>query len=127
MLIFDAFFRYKGRFDKIIKRVVLFLLSHTGVLHFGEETGDSKVETETVTEGDLETIEELDEITITIVVTQDQYLIDGQEVTLTQIKEKVTDTSAKIKVILEDNYASTKTWDEIKRNLTEWEIVPIEQ
>ncbi len=111
----------------VVAGVVLFLLSHTGVLHFGEGTGDSKVETETVTEGDLETIEELDEITITIVVTQDQYLIDGQEVTLTQIKEKVTDTSAKIKVILEDNYASTKAWDEIKRNLTEWEIVPIEQ
>ncbi len=111
----------------VVAGVVLFLLSHTGVLHFGEGTGDSNVETETVTEGDLETIEELDEITITIVVTQDQYLIDGQEVTLTQIKEKVTDTSAKIKVILEDNYASTKTWDEIKRNLTEWEIVPIEQ
>ncbi len=111
----------------VVAGVVLFLLSHTGVLHFGEGTGDSNVETETVTEGDLETIEELDEITITIVVTQDQYLIDGQEVTLTQIKEKVTDTSAKIKVILEDNYASTKAWDEIKRNLTEWEIVPIEQ
>ena len=106
---------------------MLFLLSHTGGLHFGEGTGDSDIKTETVIEEDSETIDEMEEITITIVVTQDQYLIDEQKVTLTQIKEKVTDTSVKIKVILEDNYASTKAWDEIKRNLTEWGIVPIEQ
>lgn len=111
----------------IIAGVVLFLLSHTGGLHFGEGTGDSDIKTETVIEEDSETIDEMEEITITIVVTQDQYLIDEQKVTLTQIKEKVTDTSVKIKVILEDNYASTKAWDEIKRNLTEWGIVPIEQ
>ena len=68
-----------------------------------------------------------EEITVTIVVMQDKYMIEEQEVTLTQIKEKVTDKSAIIKVVLEDNYASAKAWDNIKSSLTEWDIVPIEQ
>lgn len=46
-------------------------------------------------------------------------MIEEQEVTLTQIKQKVTDKSAIIKVILEDNYASAKAWDDIKTSLTE--------
>lgn len=111
----------------VIAGVVLFLLSHMGVLHFGGGTGDGNVNTGTITEEYSETIDEIEEVTITIVVTQDQYLIDEQKVTLTQIKEKVTDTSAIIKVVLEDNYASTKAWDEIKINLAEWGIIPIEQ
>ena len=52
--------------------------------------------------------EETEEITITIVVTQDEYYIDEQKVTMTQIKEKVMDKSATIKSNIEDNYASGK-------------------
>ncbi len=83
--------------------------------------------TETTKNENSVTTDKIEEITITIVVTQDKYLLDEQEVTLTQIKEKVNDESAVTKVILEDNYASTKAWDDIKTNLAEWGIIPIEQ
>lgn len=110
-----------------IAGLVLFLLFHFGVLSFGKGDGNGDVKTETVTDMRSEAIDEVEEITVTIVVKQDKYVIEEQEVTLTQIKEKVTDKSAIIKVILEDNYASAKAWDDIKTSLTEWGIVPIEQ
>lgn len=110
-----------------IAGLVLFLLFHFGVLSFGKGDGNGGVKTETVTDMRSEAIDEVEEITVTIVVKQDKYVIEEQEVTLTQIKEKVTDKSAIIKVILEDNYASAKAWDDIKTSLTEWGIVPIEQ
>lgn len=111
----------------VIAGLVLFLLFHFGVLSFGKGDGNGDVKTETVTDMRSEAIDEVEEITVTIVVKQDKYVIEEQEVTLTQIKEKVTDKSAIIKVILEDNYASAKAWDDIKTSLTEWGIVPIEQ
>jgi hypothetical protein len=110
-----------------IAGLVLFLLFHFGVLSFGKGDGNGDVKTETVTDMRSEAIDEVEEITVTIVVKQDKYVIEEQEVTLTQIKEKVTDKSAIIKVILEDNYASAKAWDDIKTSLTDWGIVPIEQ
>lgn len=110
-----------------IAGLVLFLLFHFGVLSFGKGDGNGDVKTETVTDMRSEAIDEVEEITVTIVVKQDKYVIEEQEVTLTQIKEKVTDNSAIIKVILEDNYASAKAWDDIKTSLTDWGIVPIEQ
>lgn len=110
-----------------IAGLVLFLLFHFGVLSFGKGDGNGDVKTETVTDMRSEAIDEVEEITVTIVVKQDKYVIEEQEVTLTQIKEKITDKSAIIKVILEDNYASAKAWDDIKTSLTEWGIVPIEQ
>lgn len=110
-----------------IAGLVLFLLFHFGVLSFGKGDGNGDVKTETLTDMRSEAIDEVEEITVTIVVKQDKYVIEEQEVTLTQIKEKVTDKSAIIKVILEDNYASAKAWDDIKTSLTEWGIVPIEQ
>lgn len=115
----------------VIAGLVLFLLFHFDVLSLGKGNGNGNenddTKTESVTDKRSEVSNEVEEITITIVVTQDQYLIDDQEVTLTQIKEKVTDKSAIIKVILEDNYASAKAWDDIKARLAEWEVVPIEQ
>ena len=115
----------------VIAGLVLFLLFHFDVLSLGKGNGNGNenddTKTESVTDKRPEVTNEVEEITITIVVTQDQYLIDDQEVTLTQIKEKVTDKSAIIKVILEDNYASAKAWDDIKASLAEWEVVPIEQ
>lgn len=113
----------------IIVIVIIFLLLHFGLLNWGNGngTGDGEKNSETVAEESVTVIDESEEIIITIVVTQDKYLIDEQEVTLTQIKEKVTDDSATIKVILEDNYASKKAWDEIKTNFAKWGITPIEQ
>ena len=107
----------------IVAILIAVLLVRCGILGFGGRR-DSKSGS---SEEQSEIIEETEEITITIVVTQDEYFIDEQKVTLTQIKERVTDESAEIKVILEDNYASAKAWDDIKAYLAEWEIVPIEQ
>lgn len=109
--------------------LILFLLSHFGLLSWGkgDGTGNGEANTETVIKEDVESTDEVEEIEITIVVRQDKYLIDDQEVTLTQIKERITDKSAEIKVILEDNYASAKAWDDIKVNLTKWGVTPIEQ
>lgn len=113
----------------VIAGLVLCLLFHFGVLSLGKgnENGDGDDQMETATKVPSEIMDEVEKITVTIVVKQDKYLIEDQEVTLTQIKEKVTDKSAIIKVILEDNYASAKAWDDIKISLTEWGIVPIEQ
>ena len=117
-----------------IAGIVLFLLFHFGVLSLGKESETSDIKTETVTDIRSKAMDvhprvmdKNEEITVTIVVKQDKYVIEEQEVTLTQIKEKVTDKSAIIKVVLEDNYASAKAWDNIKSSLTEWDIVPIEQ
>lgn len=113
----------------VIVGLVFFLLFRLGFLSWGNGSGngDGDLKTEKATDEIPVINDESKEITITIVITQDQYLIDDQEVTLTQIKEKVTDKSATIKVILEDNYASAKAWDDIKTNLAEWGITPIEQ
>lgn len=115
----------------VIAGLVLFLLFRLGLISWGNGNGsgngDDDVKVDTVVNENQVIDDEVKEITITIVVTQDQYLIDGQEVTLTQIKEKVTDKSLLVKVVLEDNYASAKAWDDIKTNLAEWGVTPIEQ
>lgn len=115
----------------VIGALVSFLLFHFGILSLGKGNGggneNADVKVEIVEEERPEKIDAVEEITITVVVTRDEYYIDEQKVTLTQIKEKVTDQSAIITVVLEDNYASTKAWDDIKTSFTEWGIVPIEQ
>lgn len=111
----------------IIVGLVLFLLLHFGLLSWGNNNGDGDRETEKTVIEDSAAVEEIEELEITIVVTQDKYLMDDQEVTLTQINEKVTDESAIIKVVLENNYASAKAWDDIKASLTEWGVIPVEQ
>lgn len=113
----------------VIGILVVFLLFHFGLISLGtgSGSGDGVVESKMVEDEIPVIMDEDEEITITIVVTQDQYLIDEQKVTLTQIREKVTGESAEINVVLEDNYASAKAWDEIKTNLAEWGVTPIEQ
>lgn len=113
----------------VIVVLVLFLLLHFGLLSWGNNSGngDGNIISEEAEIEDSTTADEIEEIIITIVVTQDKYFIDEQEVTFTQIKEKVTDKSAIIKVVLENNYASAKAWDDIKTNLAEWGVIPIEQ
>lgn len=117
----------------IIGILVIFLLVHFGLLSWGPGNGkgdgniDSEAKSEAVVDESSVINDETKEITINIVITQDQYSIDEQVVTLTQIREKLTDESAMINVVLEDNYASAKAWDEIKTSLAEWGITPIEQ
>lgn len=113
----------------VIVFLISFLLSHFGILQWGNgNNGDAgDIETEKIESEEPVITDEIEETTITIIVTQDKYLIDEQEVTLTQIRERVTDESVIVKVVLEDNYASTKAWDDIKTSLAEWGIIPIEQ
>lgn len=109
----------------LVTVLVVVLLFYFGILGWGSGKGNGNGAADADTK-QSQTIEKENK-EITIVVTQDKYMMDEQEVTLTQIKEKVTDTSAEITVVLENNYASAKAWDEIKNNLQQWGIVPIEQ
>lgn len=69
-----------------------------------------------------------DAVTVTIEVKQGQYLIDGAEKTLAEIEALLTgENAANTSFVLEDNYASTKAWDEIKALFTEHEIDAVEQ
>ena len=61
-----------------IAGLVLFLLFHFGVLSFGKGDGNGDVKTETVTDMRSEAIDEVEEITVTIVVKQDKYVIEEQ-------------------------------------------------
>ena len=66
--------------------------------------------------------------TVTIEVKQGQYLIDGEEKSLGDIEALLTaDNVADTSFVLVDNYAATKTWDEVKALFTEHEIDVVEQ
>lgn len=105
--------------------LLLFLAFKMGFGGFGgsgpASEGDKQGE-QAVTETKPEEVEK-----ITIEVKKDLYLIEGKEVSLDEIKEKVTTSEKKVNVILENNYASAKTWDEIKNALSEWGITTIDQ
>lgn len=107
---------------------------------FGDGTGDgegneSSTEQNVNTDEKSETPDEteenkgaVDEITILIEVKQSQYLVDGKEVTLSEIESLIADADIEnTSFILEDNYASSKAWDEIKNLFTSYEISVIEQ
>lgn len=105
--------------------LLLFLAFKMGIGGFGgsgpASEGDKQGE-QAVTETKPE-----EEEKITIEVKKDLYLIEGKEVSLEEIKEKVTTSDKKVSVILENNYASAKSWDEIKNALSEWGITTIDQ
>lgn len=107
----------------LVAVLVVVLLFYFGIIGWGSGIGNGAADGDTK---QSQTIE-MENKEITIVVTQDKYMMDEKEVTLTQIKEKVTDASAEITVVLENNYASAKAWDEIKTNLEQWGIIPVEQ
>lgn len=72
--------------------------------------------------------DETDNITVLIEVKQGQYLLDGEECTLSDIEAiLMSDEVENTLFILEDNYASAKAWDEIKGLFTRYEISVIEQ
>jgi flagellar basal body-associated protein FliL len=125
----DNFLEWLGNLIKIIlviAIVIIIVAIFSGKIGFGKGDGNGDGDDSVATE-QTESSQNQEETTVTIVVKQDQYYIDEQEVTLTQIKEKVTAMNENLTVIIENNYASAKTWDEIKNYLEEWGISPIEQ
>lgn len=112
----------------LVAVVILAILGYLGFISFGKGKGEGTTNNPTVSA--TESVKEEDtkpETTVTVEVIKDVFLMDGKEVTLSQIKESVTDTSKQVKVVLVNNYASTKTWDEIKSALTEWGIQAVEE
>lgn len=105
----------------------------------GTGTGDGDGERQNVNAETENTVDEEKDVvedkkdetiaaTVTIEVKQGQYLIDGEEKTLAEIEALLTgENAANTSFILEDNYASTKAWDEIKALFTEHEIDAVEQ
>lgn len=103
----------------------------------GTGTGEGEkqnvnAETENTVDEEKDVVEdkkdETIETTVTIEVKQGQYLIDGEEKTLAEIEALLTgENAANTSFVLEDNYASTKAWDEIKALFTEHEIDAVEQ
>ena len=63
---------------------------------------------------------------IYIVVKQDTYYIEDEEVTINRIKSILSEMED-CNVVIENNYASKKAWDDIKKLLSELEIVAVEK
>lgn len=106
---------------------VIALLFFFGVFKLGVGDGKGNESKPTETSETVETEPEQKEVTVVIVVKQDSYFVEEKEVTLSEIKEKVTDASSKVKVVVENNYAGAEAWDNLKKSLSEWGITPIEQ
>ncbi len=109
--------------------LLLLLLLIAAVLFLGKGGGfgfwgsDNK-ETEKTTEAD--TTEEPEENTITIEVKQGQYFIDGKEVTLTDIEQIIKENDAEhTKYVMDDNYAGTQSWNELKALFSNYGITPV--
>ncbi len=109
--------------------LLLLLLLIAAVLFLGKGGGfgfwgsDNK-ETEKTTEAD--TTEEPEENTITIEVKQGQYFIDGKEVTLTDIEQIIKENDAEhTKYVMDDNYAGTQSWNELKALFSNHGITPV--
>ncbi len=109
--------------------LLLLLLLIAAVLFLGKGGGfgfwgsDNK-ETEKTTEAD--TTEEPEENTITIEVKQGQYFINGKEVTLTDIEQIIKENDAEhTKYVMDDNYAGTQSWNELKALFSNHGITPV--
>lgn len=67
-------------------------------------------------------------ITVVIEVKQSQYLIDGKEMTLSEIESLIQGYDPEnTSFVIEDNYAAAKAWDEIKELFLSYEISVVEQ
>ena len=72
--------------------------------------------------------EDKEKKTVVIVVTQDKYLIGEEEKTLADIEALLTGEEVSNTIfVLENNYAATKEWDEIKALFTQYEVDVAEQ
>ncbi|MCH5271750.1 MAG: hypothetical protein J1E83_13595 [Lachnospiraceae bacterium] len=68
------------------------------------------------------------EITVVIEVKQSQYLVDGKEMTLSEIESLIQGYDLEnTSFIIEDNYAAAKAWDEIKDLFLSYEVSVVEQ
>lgn len=109
--------------------LLLLLLIIAAILFFGNgggfgfwNSGDKG--TKETTEAD--TTEHVEEKTITIEVKQGQYFIDGKEVTLTDIEQIIKENDAEhTKYVMDDNYAGTQSWDELKALFSNQGITPL--
>ena len=112
----------------IIGLVVWYLLGKGfGLGGTGEGNGQNN-EINNQQDVNSDTEQEIEKETIIIEVKQSQYLVDGKEVTLSDIESMLSADKVENTVfILEDNYASTKAWDEVKKLFTSYEISVIEQ
>lgn len=67
-------------------------------------------------------------ITVVIEVKQSQYLIDGKEMTLSEIESLIQGYDPEnTSFVIEDNYAAAKAWDEIKELFLSYEVSVVEQ
>lgn len=104
----------------LIIAAILFL-GNGGGLGFGLS---GNKEAEKATEAD--TTEKVEENTITIEVKQGQYFIDGKEVTLTDIEQIIKENDAEhTKYVMDDNYAGTQSWNELKALFSNQGITPV--
>ncbi|MDE6024566.1 MAG: hypothetical protein K2G45_03845, partial [Lachnospiraceae bacterium] len=109
--------------------LVLLMLIVAAVLYFGNGGGlgfglFNNKEAEKTTEAD--TTEKVEENIITIEVKQGQYFIDGKEVTLTDIEQIIKENDAEhTKYVMDDNYAGTQSWDELKALFSNQGITPV--
>ena len=112
----------------IIGLVVWYLLEKGfGLGGTGEGSGQNN-EINNQQDVNSDTEQEIEKETIIIEVKQSQYLVDGKEVTLSDIESMLSGDNVENKVfILEDNYAAAKAWDEVKKLFTSYEISVIEQ
>lgn len=66
-------------------------------------------------------------VTVRIEARQDKFFINLEEVTLKSIVDLCKSTDSELNVVIEDNYASSKTWDELKAALSKIGIIPMEE
>lgn len=101
--------------------VAILFLGNGGGLGFGLS---GNKEAEKATEAD--TTEKVEENTITIEVKQGQYFIDGKEVTLTDIEQIIKENDTEhTKYVMDDNYAGTQSWNELKALFSNQGITPV--
>lgn len=104
----------------LIIAVLLFLGKGGGFGFWGSDNKETEKTTEAVT------TEEPEENTITIEVRQGQYFIDGKEVTLTDIEQIIKENDAgHTKYVMDDNYAGTQSWNELKALFSNHGITPV--
>lgn len=98
----------------------------------GDGSGSEKVQTDFSEENTTEqTTTEQDGNagkTIVIIVKQSKYIIDEKEYTLSEIEGILKeDTEKQIKYVMEDNYAGTEAWDQLKSLFASYDITPIKE
>ncbi len=113
----------------IIALALFFFGGGFGLLGSGEGVIGSNSEATSSTEASVEASqpeeEEPDISSMTILVEEDSYVIDGEEVSLTVIEDIVAEQSkldVEFMFILTDNYGSAKAWDQLKEIFAKYPV-----